>query len=362
MKKKVFNIKKFIIFIFVLCVIVCGVLVGGYFYMVNSHGKDESVSLVINSGDTYNTIADKLKSEGLIKSTLYYKIYIKLNKPKDLTYGKYTLNKSYNLNELISAFEAGGQNTSETKKITFVEGKNMRYVISKITENFSFSESEILSKLSDSSYLDTLINKYWFLTDEIKNKNIYYSLEGYLYPDTYEFYSTASLEDIFGSLLDNMNKKLTPYKSEIESSKYTVHQMLTLASIVELEAGSSNDRKGVSGVFYNRLNDNWSLGSDVTTYYAEKLDNWSVDLKLSQLNKCNAYNTRSTCMNGKLPVSPICNPGSDSIVASIEPTKHKYYYFVADKNGKTYFNETDSAHVKTVNKLKSEGLWIEYQN
>lgn len=362
MKKKVFNIKKFIIFIFVLCVIVCGVLVGSYFYMVNSHGKDESVSLVINSGDTYSTIADKLKSEGLIKSTLYYKIYIKLNKPKDLTYGKYTLNKSYNLNELISAFEAGGQNTSETKKITFVEGKNMRYVISKITENFSFSESEILSKLSDNSYLDTLINKYWFLTDEIKNKNIYYSLEGYLYPDTYEFYSTASLEDIFGSLLDNMNKKLTPYKSEIESSKYTVHQMLTLASIVELEAGSSNDRKGVSGVFYNRLNDNWSLGSDVTTYYAEKLDNWSVDLKLSQLNKCNAYNTRSTCMNGKLPVSPICNPGSDSIVASIEPTKHKYYYFVADKNGKTYFNETDSAHVKTVNKLKSEGLWIEYQN
>lgn len=363
MKKKVFNIKKFIIFIFALCVIVCGVLVGSYFYMVNSHGKsNDTVSLVINSGDTYSTIADKLKSEGLIKSTLYYKIYIKLNNPKDLTYGKYTLNKSYNLNELISAFEAGGQNTSETKKITFVEGKNMRYVISKITENFGFSESEILSKLSDSSYLDTLINKYWFLTDEIKNKNIYYSLEGYLYPDTYEFYSTASLEDIFGSMINNMNKKLTPYKSEIESSKYTVHQMLTLASIVELEAGSSNDRKGVSGVFYNRLNDNWSLGSDVTTYYAEKLDNWSVDLKLSQLNKCNAYNTRSTCMNGKLPVSPICNPGSDSIVASIEPTKHKYYYFVADKNGKTYFNETDSAHVKTVNKLKSEGLWIEYQN
>ena len=81
MKKKVFNIKKFIIFIFALCVIVCGVLVGSYFYMVNSHGKsNDTVSIVINSGDTYNTIADKLKSEGLIKSTLYYKIYIKLNK------------------------------------------------------------------------------------------------------------------------------------------------------------------------------------------------------------------------------------------------------------------------------------------
>ncbi|MDD6652263.1 MAG: endolytic transglycosylase MltG [Clostridium sp.] len=363
MKRKVFNVKKFIVFIFVLCVIVLGILVGSYFYIVNSHGKSsDTVSIVINSGDTYNTIADKLKREGLIKSTLCYKIYIKLNKPKDLTYGKYELKKSYNLSELINAFEKGGQNNSETKKITFVEGKNMRYVISKLIENFSFSEKKILTKLSDSSYLDTLINKYWFLTDEIKNKDIYYSLEGYLYPDTYEFYSTASLEDIFRSMLDNMDKKLTPYKSEIETSNYTVHQMLTLASIVELEAGTSNDRKGVSGVFYNRLNNKWSLGSDVTTYYAEKLDNWSVDLKVSQLNKCNAYNTRSTCMNGKLPVSPVCNPGIDSIVASIEPTKHKYYYFVADKNGKTYFNETDSGHIKTVNKLKSEGLWIEYQN
>ena len=174
MKRKVFNVKKFIVFIFVLCVIVLGILVGSYFYIVNSHGKSsDTVSIVINSGDTYNTIADKLKREGLIKSTLCYKIYIKLNKPKDLTYGKYELKKSYNLSELINAFEKGGQNNSETKKITFVEGKNMRYVISKLIENFNFSEKEILTKLSDSSYLDTLINKYWFLTDEIKNKDIY---------------------------------------------------------------------------------------------------------------------------------------------------------------------------------------------
>ena len=86
MKRKVFNVKRFIVFIFVLCVIVLGILVGSYFYIVNAHGKsNDTVSIVINSGDTYNTIADKLKSEGLIKSTLCYKIYIKLNKPKGLT-------------------------------------------------------------------------------------------------------------------------------------------------------------------------------------------------------------------------------------------------------------------------------------
>lgn len=363
MKKKVFNIKKFIIFLFVLFVIICGILVSSYFYLISSHSKsDESVNIIIDSGDTYNSIASTLKDKGLIKSVLAYKIYIKLNTPEELTYGKYTLKKSYSVSEIINTFEAGGENANETISVTFVEGKNMRYIISKITENFSYSEKDILSLLSDNDYLDKLISKYWFLTDEIKNKDIYYSLEGYLYPDTYEFYTNASIEDIFTSMLNNMDNKLSKYKSEIESSKYSVHEMLTLASIVELEAGNSNDRKGVSGVFYNRLKDNWSLGSDVTTYYAEKIDNWSQDLKVSQLNKCNAYNTRSTCMNGKLPVSPICNPGINSIEASIEPTSHNYYYFVADKNGKTYFNTTDSGHVKTVNKLKSDGLWIEYQS
>ena len=238
----------------------------------------------------------------------------------------------------------------------------MRYVIKKITENFNITEKEILNKLNDQEYLDTLINDYWFLTDEIKNEKIYYSLEGYLYPDTYEFYKSADVDDILRKMLDNMSKKLEPLKQDIESSKYTLHQMLTLSSIIELEAGNAGDRKGVAGVFYNRLEDNWSLGSDVTTYYAVKEDNYLRDLYKSELQDCNAYNTRSSCMAGKLPVSPICSPGLESITATITPTKHDYYYFVADKNGKTYFNETDSGHQKTCNKLKSDGLWIEYEN
>ena len=247
-----------------------------------------------------------------------------------------------------------------TKKITFVEGKNMRYIISNITSTFNITEKEILDKLSDSKYLDSLISKYWFLTDDIKNKDIYYSLEGYLYPDTYEFYETATIEDIFKGMLDNMNNKISKYKEEVKKSKYSIHEMMTLASIIELEAGTASDRKGVAGVFYNRLKDNWSLGSDVTTYYAEKIDNYSRDLKMSELNSCNKYNTRSTCMAGKLPISPICNPGLESIVAAFEPTKHNYYYFVADKNGKTYFTKTEREHNNKCNQLKRDGLWINY--
>ena len=320
------------------------------------------VIISVSEGQTYSTIASLLKEKGLIKSETAYKVYIKLNKPNNLEYGSYILNKDKNVKEIIKTLEKGSVNLNETKMVTFVEGKNMRYIIKKITSEFDITEGEILNLLKDEEYLDKLIEKYWFITDDVKNKKLYYSLEGYLFPDTYEFYVNTSVEDIFRTMLNNMENKLSKYKEEVESSKYTIHQMITLASIIELEASSASDRKGVAGVFYNRLKDGWSLGSDVTTYYAERIDNWSRDLKRSELNNCNDYNTRSNCLKGKLPVGPICNPGLKSIEATIEPSSHNYYYFVADKNGKTYFNKTDSGHTSTVSKLKREGLWIEYEN
>lgn len=354
--------KKIIKIIIPICLLCVCVLIGTYFYLISSHGKNEKVIINVKEGLTYNTISSLLKENGLIKSEIAYKIYIKFKKPSNLEHGDYILNKQYNMKELIETLEKGSVNLQETKRVTFVEGKNMRYIISKITSEFSITEKEILDKLKDTEYLDSLIEKYWFLTDDIKNKDIYYSLEGYLFPDTYEFYANASIEDIFRTMLNNMENKLSQYKDEVESSKHTIHQMITLASIIELEASNAGDRKGVAGVFYNRLDDGWSLGSDVTTYYAEKIDNYLRDLKMSELKKCNAYNTRSSCMNGKLPVGPICNPGIKSIEATIEPTSHNYYYFVADKNGKTYFSKTDGEHTSTVSKLKRDGLWINYEN
>ena len=136
--------------------------------------------------------------------------------------------------------------------------------------------------------------------------------------------------------------------------------MLTLASIIELEASNADDRAGVAGVFYNRLEDGWSLGSDVTTYYAAKVDLSERDLYQSEIDDVNDYNTRPVAMAGKLPIGPICNPSIMSIKAAIKPTEHNNYFFVADKNGKTYFSKTNSEHINTVNTLKKEGLWFEY--
>ncbi len=316
----------------------------------------------VKSGENYSTIADDLKKEEYIKNEFMFKLLVKFMKPNGLEAGVYELSHSMDLKTVIKTLSSGAKDMRETVKITFVEGKNMRYFISKITENFDISEEDILNKLKDEEYLNKLIDKYFILTDEIKNKNLYYSLEGYLYPDTYVFYKDSTLEEIIDKMINNLDSKLTVFKGEIEGSGYTFHQMLTLASIVEAEAGKSKDRKDVASVFYNRLKSNWALGSDVTTYYAEKLELWSRDLYKKEINNCNSYNTRASCMRGKLPVGPICNPSIDSVIASIEPTETKYYYFVADVYGNTYFNETDTGHIKTIEKLKKEGKWYEYGN
>ena len=214
------------------------------------------------------------------------------------------------------------------------------------------------NKKESSKFINKLINDYWFLTDDIVNDNIYYKLEGYLFPNTYTFASVdVGLEDIIYKLLNETDKQLSKYKDLIDSSSYSVHELLTLASIVELEGSNSDDRKGVAGVFYNRLNNGWTLGSDATTYYANKIDDWTYSLSYKELNNCNnKYNTRCSKISG-LPVGPISNPGIESIVAVLEPTLHDYFYFVADCTGKTYLTKNSTEHNNIINKLKQEGKW-----
>lgn len=340
------------------------IVVGCTIYKINIgpvSKNSELKQIEINDGDTYLSIAGKLKENNLIRSEFFYKLYIKLVKPSNLEKGKYSLSENMGVEKIVEIFENGSDVNTDNISITFVEGKNMRSLAHVIEENTNNTEDDVYALLADSAYLDTLINKYWFLTDEIKNPNIYYSLEGYLFPDTYQFRDKdVTVKEIFETLLDELDKKLTPYKTDIENSPYTVHQLLTLASIVELEGVNKADRFDVAGVFYNRLNDGWSLGSDVTTYYAIKVDMSERDLYKLEIDACNYYNTRPNCMAGKLPISPICNPSIESIEAAIKPHSHNYYFFVADKNKKTYFTTTNAEHVNTIEALKSQGLWYQY--
>ena len=325
----------------------------GYFYFITAPSKEnKTVNIYVEKGSTYSTISTLLKDNGLIRNEIAYKVYLKLNPVSDdtpLEYGDYVLKTNYDVEELIGVLKKGSVSLAETVKITFVEGKNIRYFVKKITENFKICDNEIFEKLEDKEYLNTLIKDYWFLSDDIKNKDIYYSLEGYLFPDTYEFYESADIDDIFRKMLDNFGKKIEPYKEAIESSKYSVHELVTLASIIELEAGGA-DRNSVSGVFYNRLKKGMTLGSDVTGYYGAKMDDWSKGLG-EHVSDCNPYNTRGPNMEGKIPVGPISSVSKSSIEAVVEPNDTNYLYFVADKNGKMYFTETNSEHLKKINEL-----------
>lgn len=349
----------------VLCLVALLILACCIFYNINLKAvSDDSkeVEFMVDSGSTYYSVISKLKSEGLIRNELVFKLYIKFNKVNSLEAGTYKLNKNMSVSEIVNEFSKGNTYNPDAIVITFKEGKHMRSIASTISEYTNNTEDQVYNLLKSNEYLNSLIQEYWFIDESILNKNLYYSLEGYLYPNTYEFKNKdVSIKEIFKTMLDQMDKVLTPYKTDILSSKYSVHEILTLASIVELEGGNSDDREGIAGVFYNRLNTNQQLGSDVTTYYAAKVEMSDRDLYQYEIDDANDYNTRSSHLAGKLPIGPICNPSINSIKAVLYPKTHDYYYFVADKTGKTYFSKTYSEHLSTRDDLIEAGLWYQYE-
>lgn len=322
---------------------------------------EEEIEVEIPMGSGANKIAKILKDKDLIKSELAFKVYVKIHKISNFKAGTYYLKKSMNLKEIAEMLQTGIMFDQNEITLTYIEGKPMWWLAKTIANKTNNTEDDVYAVLKDEEYIDSLINKYWFITDEIKNENIYYSLEGYLFPDTYSIANKdTKVEEIFEKMLDRMEEILEPYRQEVKESKYSVHEILTLASIIETEGMNNSDRKNVSSVFYNRLNAGMSLGSDVTTYYSVQVDMGERDLFQKEIETYNPYNTRGPNMEGKLPVGPISSAGKASIEAAVEPNETDYLFFVADKNGKLYFTKTNAEHMQIINELKANGQWFEY--
>jgi UPF0755 protein len=330
-----------------------------YNYMLMPINNKTTKTIEIKPGTSTINISKILVANKLIKNETIFRIYLKLNNINRLQAGYYKLSPNMGLKKIVSMLEQGDSINPNRVMITFKEGKNMRSVAKTIAAYTNNTEKEVFALLKDQTYIDSLIKKYWFLTTDIKNKDIYYTLEGYLFPNTYMLENkNTSVEDIFKMMLDQTNKQLEKYKDQLTNSKYTIHEYMTMASIVELEGVNNKDRASIAGVFYNRLNSNMSLGSDVTTYYAAKVDMSERDLYKKELTTYNPYNTRGPKMEGKLPIGPICNPGQVAIDAAFNPTNNNYYYFVADKNKKVYFTKNSSEHLKVIKEIKDRGDWI----
>jgi len=200
-------------------------------------------------------------------------------------------------------------------------------------------------KWSDKTYLKELIGQYWFMTDDILNTDIKYPLEGYIYPETYFITEeNPSIESITTMMLDMMDTQLSSVKDQLKDNKYSIHEILTLSSIVEKESSNVSDAMPeVAGVFINRLNKGTSLGSDVTVNYIFEKD--GVELTLSQLDSDSKYNTRKFA---GFPPGPICTVNIKAIDSVLNYQKTDKMFFYATPEGEIIFSKTVEEHNKAV--------------
>lgn len=360
MKKR----NKLLIVILVLAVIALSfIVVGDRMYKSNLklNIKDD-YTIEIVEGATVQSVIDQLVKEDVVKSEFMTRMFLKLNPEYDgVMVGTYVFDKKDTLESMWSAF-ARGQEVAYVR-FQILEGESITVyaeVLATALGDASRSE-EILNYWNSSEFVGSVINDYECLTEEIYGEEIYFPLEGYFKPDTYLFgehdFTFENLDFISRIFLD---AREADYRELIATSGYNeyttnFHEVLTLASIIEREATTLEDRKIVAGIFINRLAAGDSLGSDITTYYAEQVPVYERDLTQAELDKSNGYNTRGNLKG--LPVGPVNNPSKDSIDAVLNYTDNDYYYFVSDKNAKMYYTSTFSEHEAIIAKLKADGLW-----
>ncbi len=353
MKKRI-NVKNIIIILLLLfgsTLVILGLL---WIHYTGKVSKSDKV-IIVNIEGSGIQIGNILEENDLIKSANFFKIYLKLNKINNLKAGTYKLSPNMRLSKIIDILQEGSSYNPNEISITFREGINMREIARVIERNTNNTYDDVMDLLNDKEYLQELIDKYWFITDEILNKKIYYSLEGYLFPNTYRFSNKdVSVKEIFNKLIDQMAVVLAGRREEIERTGFTVHELLTLASIAELEVNnktSREDRAKVVGVFINRLEQKMSLGSDITTRYSIKLDD-TRPLTKKEYQTINAYNTRSSSLAGKLPAGPIGMVSRDSLIASINYNDNDYLFFISNiKTNETFFYKYSSDFEKKKSEL-----------
>ena len=332
----------------VLLILVLAVLVGaGGYYTLGLRpvdpGSEEKVVVEIPSGSGASAIVDILDDAGLVKNRFCAKVNSRIGGYDSLQANTYIFSPSMSFKEIMTIINEGTFEYISKESVEVKDGARLQQVAEAISEQLPYTADEILEKWSDKEYLNQLIDKYWFLTDEILDKDIMYPLEGYLYADTY--FVTSDNSDIEGfteMCLDRMDEVLSERKDAIKASGFSVHELLTLTSIVTKEA-TAEDQAGVAGVFMNRLDQGMSLGSDVTVCYIFQEDR--VDLKVSQLESTNPYNTRKFA---GLPPGPICQVVSDAIDATLNYEKHDYLFFIADEQGIVRYSTDQAGHESNI--------------
>jgi UPF0755 protein len=329
--------------IFMIAVIVVG---GGYLYInsalkpVDSKSQEEiPVQVPIGSGTT--TISKILEDRGVIKDAHVFKYYVKFKNESGFMAGDYILTPSMTLQQIIDSLKTGKVIQEAAVKIAIPEGIQLSQIAGIIANHTDSSTKEVMKKLNDHEYINSLMSQYPnLLTKEIYDAKVKYPLEGYLFPATYSFSEiNPTVENIVTAMLDKTESVLDEYMIQIEEKEMTVHQLLTLASLIEEEATEQVDRNQIASVFYNRMNIGMPLQTDPTVLYAKEEHQAKVYYKDLEID--DPYNTYK--YPGLTP-GPIANAGVTSIEAALAPAQTDFLYFLAAPDGQVYFSTTLDEH------------------
>lgn len=333
--------KKIIVILLILIsilLVLCGLIFQSKYnaYKYNSQSTEE---FVIEKGQSTKDIISDLSSKHLIDSKIYTKYILK--KENIVFYaGSFELSQSMSDSEVLKVLSNSKNAIDTSTKFLITEGAT----IDEIAENLSLftasedTKDEILSYWSNPDVLNQLITKYNFISDDVLNDDILYPLEGYFFPATYSLNTDSTLEEITTKFLDTMQLKLASIWDE--SSYANANEILTMASIVERETLLESDKKIAAGVFYNRIDNNMTLQSDITVLYA--MQKHKEQVLYEDLKYDSPYNTY---LNKGLPPGPISTVSIEAIEAATNPDDNNYLYFFADqKTGELYFSKTLEEH------------------
>jgi UPF0755 protein len=310
--------------------------------------ESDAVLFEIKSGEALRKVANNLQEQGIVRSAIIVELTARLEELTGLKAGLFVLDKSWSVSEILTTLNDSTKTIVDTVRITFPEGDWARDFAHKLGNLTSVEEQDLLDLWNDETFLQEMINKYEFLSEDILNPKTRVRLEGYLFPNTYDFFVSTTPRNVTIRLLDQTKKIYEKYKVQFEETELSVHEVFILASIVQYEARKPDDMKKVASVFLNRLKINMPLQASPTICYAlYEFDTWQdCETNPNIESPYNTYKYRG------LPIGPIMNPGEYAIVAVLEPADTDFYYFMADVygDGTIYFTKTYAEHKANVDK------------
>lgn len=313
-------------------------------------GNGKPAEFEIPSGATVADAATILAENKVIFSDILFTLYLRVTDVNNLQAGLYSMPTSIGYEEAANLLVKGGETVSNGS-LVIPEGTNIEQIADIIAKSTEYSAEEVLTVIKDKAFFAEMQTAFPDLLGEVaKNDQVKYKLEGYLFPATYEMREGQTIEEMLKEMLSTAENVRQQQADKLSKTSFTYHEILTLASLIEGESATAEDRRLVSGVFYNRLAIDMPIQSDVSILYAHNKHLPYVTVADTQIDS--PYNLYQ---NAGLGPGPFNNPGQASIEAALNPQSSDYYYFVADiRTGKVYYSKTIDEHNVLVEEHVSE--------